>query len=441
MAGRIKNKIKNNLVNNLINVTTRDYVYLLVSRRIGSFLPPEMQEIYDKFEQIRIISTDSYFMHYSLYPFLRSKNDDDILEAARRFCDEYMAGERYQTLKTLTTLDDELSLVYSIALTKYIVGRIRGMIDLGGGKLSGISGRSGLSGLSGIAEVEIEELLDGAVKEAECVTKNAEEIRELMGGKSAGREAGTFQKILNLAKQMMFVEELKHIVRMSRKMMDFVPKATRIAKVKGKTGDELSGYMLTKQVERALPRELALPEELFTRKLTSDGFLSREKLKVSEGAYYVLIDKSGSMVGEKTVWARSVAMAIYRMSKTKKRKYFLRFFDTKVHPKLPITEAREIVDAILKVQSNGGTDITNAIGTAIDDLEEKFSEYTNTIVIITDGEDFVEDLSKELRKVRANLISVMIQGYNETLKAISDHYVRAELSEKGGEKLLKLVEQ
>ncbi len=431
------------LRNNLINVTTRDFVYSLISQRIGSYLPPDMQEIYEKFEHVRIISTDAYFMHYSLYPFLRSRNEDELLEQARQFCEEYMDGERYQTLKTLTTLDDELSLVYSIALTKYIVGRIRGILDLNSGnsfgKTAGIPG--GNSGFSGIAaDIEIDELLEGAVEEAESVTKNAEEIRELMGGKSAGREAGTFQKILNLAKQMMFVEELKHIVRMSKRMMDFVPKATRIAKVKGKTGDELSGYMLTKQVERALPRELALPDVLFTKKLAFDGFLAREKLKVSEGAYYVLIDKSGSMVGEKTVWARSVAMAIYRMSKAKKRKYFLRFFDTKVHPQKPISEAREIVDAILKVQSNGGTDITNAIATAIDDLEEKFSEYTNTIVIITDGEDVVEDLSKELRKVRANLISVMIQGHNETLKAISDHYVKAELTVRGGERLLKLVE-
>ncbi|AEA47258.1 vWA domain-containing protein [Archaeoglobus veneficus] len=428
------------LSNNLVNVTSKDFVYNLISQRIASFLPPDLQEIYNSSRHIQIIATDSYFLHYSLYPFLRGKNEDEVLEEVRLFCREYMDGERYQMLKTLTTLDDELSLVYSIALTKYIVGRIRGRLENEGegvGKISG-SGRG--------ARVEtflkgISALLEGAVEEAENVTKNAEEIRELMGGKSAGREAGTFQKILNLAKQMMFVEDLKKIVDMSKRMMDFVPKATRISKVKGKTGDELSGYMITKQVERALPRELALPDELFMRRLASEGFLAREKLKVSEGAYYILIDKSGSMVGEKTVWARSVAMAIYRMSKTKRRKYFLRFFDTKVHPDKPISEPKEIVDAILKVQSNGGTDITNAISTAIDDLVEgRFAEYTNTIIVITDGEDVVDDLSKELKKTKASLISVMIQGNNDTLKNISDHYMHAELTERGGERLLRLVE-
>ncbi|RLI89558.1 MAG: hypothetical protein DRO98_00755 [Archaeoglobales archaeon] len=428
----------NTLNNNLVNVTTRDFIYNLISDRIASFLPPDLQEIYNSSPHIRVIAADSYFLHYSLYPFLRGKNEDEILEEARQFCKDYIDSERYQMLKTITTLDDELSLVYSIALTKYIVGKIRGRIE-SSDSISKVSSKGGAIGqfLKGISA-----LLEGAVEEAENVTKNAEEIRELMGGKSAGREAGTFQKILNLAKQMMFVEDLRKIVDMSKRMMDFVPKATRISKMKGKTGDELSGYMMTKQVERALPRELALPEELFLRKVTSEGFLAKEKLKVSEGAYYILIDKSGSMVGEKTVWARSVAMAIYRLSKTKRRKYFLRFFDTKVHPDKPISEPREIVDAILKVQSNGGTDITNAISTAIDDLvERRFAEYTNTIVIITDGEDVVEDLSRELKKAKTSLVSVMIQGNNDTLKGISDHYMHAELTEKGGERVLKLVEK
>ncbi len=422
--------------NNLVNITNKDFIYNLILRRIASFLPPDLQEIYNSSRQVQMISTDSYFLHYSLYPFLRGKNDDEIMEDVRLFCREYINGERYQMLKTITTLDDELSLVYSIALTKYIVGRIRGRLKPG--ELSKISGRGG-EAVAGLLK-GISTLLEGAVEEAESVAKNAEEIRELMGGKNAGREAGTFQKILNLAKQMMFVEDLKKIVDMSRKMMEFVPKATRISKMKGKTGDELSGYMVTRQIERALPRELALPDELFMRRL-SDGFLAKEKLKVSEGAYYVLIDKSGSMVGEKTIWARSVAMAIYRMSKTKRRKYFLRFFDTRVYPDKPLSEPREIVDAILRVQSNGGTDITNAISTAINDLiEGRFAEYTNTIVIITDGEDVVEDLSKELKKTKAVLISVMIQGNNETLKSISDSYMHAELTERGGEKLIKLVE-
>ncbi len=568
------------LQNNLINVTNKDFIYGLVAQRIGGHLPKEIKSIYDTCEHVQIIATDCYFLHYSLYPFLRAKNDDPILEEARKFLQDYMSNERYQSVKMLTTLDDEMSLIYSIALAKAIIGRIIGKI-VGDVSISQILSRSNVARIAvsnairAMAESgELGIVLDYAVEEAEEVTKNANEIRELIGGKKAGKEAGTFKKVLDLAEHMMYVKFMKDIVSMSKRLSEYVPKASRILKKRGRFGDELSGYTMTKRVERALPRELALPDELFFKKLTGEGFLMREKLSVAEGAYYMLIDKcvergsavltpygevsvedicvgdtvlsvdfegyhvgvarvigvseerkevlevstergflrvtgnhlipvlrdgllreiraedlregdrvlkvgegwvrvkgiahagvarvydlildrhhhyisdgfvvhnSGSMYGEKTVWARSVAMAIYRMSMTKKRRYFLRFFDTRVYPPdEPLKDPEEIVDAILKVKSNGGTDITKAISVALDDLMERgLSEYTNTVIIITDGEDVVQDLSKKMRRANASLISVMIQGDNDTLKQLSDQYLKAELSEMGGVKLLKIVE-
>ncbi len=847
------------LENNLINVTNRDFVYSLVAQRIGGHLPKEIKAIYDSCEHVRIIATDCYFLHYSLYPFLRNRNDDDVLEEVRRFLQDYMSDERYQRVKMLTTLDDEMSLVYSIALAKSIVGKILGRLigELELAQLMNPDARVKskiVNAVYAIADAgELGIILDYAVEEAEEITKNANEIRELIGGKKAGKEAGTFKKVLDLAEHMLYVKFMKEIVTMSKRLSEYVPKASKILKRRGRFGDELSGYAITKRVERALPREIALPEELFLKKLTGEGFLMREKLSVAEGAYYILIDKcldgetliplrsgelvpikdvkvgdevlsvrfdrvrrrfynmvlgsyveverlepklsyakvlfvkkdykdvleiktpfnsikmtknhvvpiyrngrifetfagdvrvgdyllmpvrlwkrglyskipekgeiilppieykngkrikvklnskfaqllgyilgdghvsidsksrsayvcitddnrelleyykqiandilrgekahirnysnrlrlvincrpfafwltenmpelvcrskdreipriitragrdvlpkflrglfdaegsvahhnvllattseklarqvqmlllrlgivshiyngqssahklsnhdcrvirsskfywvsitgktylkkfmekigftdeykmqklkeyigdkakvywlpkkvkfytksfmlvpvteiryagktevydivlekdhhfiangyvvhnSGSMHGEKTVWARSVAMALYRMAMTKKRRYFLRFFDTRVYPSdRPLDDPEEVVDAILKVKSNGGTDITNAISTALDDIIERgLSDYTNTVVIITDGEDVVQDLSRKLRRANASLISVMIQGDNETLKALSDQYMKAELSEIGGAKLLKIVE-
>lgn len=436
------------LQNNLINITNRDFIYSLVSQRIGGHLPKDIRSIYDNCEHIQIIATDCYFLHYTLYPFLRNKNDDDVLEEVRRFLRDYMSDERYQRIKMLTTLDDEMSLVYSIALAKSIIGKVLGKL-IGELELAQILNPDKsvkakiVNAVFALADSgELGLILDYATEEAEEVTKNANEIRELIGGKKAGKEAGTFKKVLDLAEHMLYVKFMKDIVTMSKRLSEYVPKASKILKKKGRFGDELSGYTMTKRIERALPREIALPDELFFKKLTSEGFLMREKLSVAEGAYYLLIDKSGSMHGEKTIWARSVAMALYRMSMTKKRRYFLRFFDTRVYPPdTPLNDPEDIVDAILKVKSNGGTDITNAISTALRDLMERgLSEFTNTIVIITDGEDVVQDLSKELRRANASLISVMIQGDNETLKALSDQYMKAELSEIGGAKLLKIVE-
>ncbi|HIP25886.1 MAG TPA: VWA domain-containing protein [Archaeoglobus profundus] len=433
------------LQNNLVNITNKDFIYNLVAERIGLYLPTNIKVIYDSCEHIRIIAADSYFIHYSLYPFLRSKNEDEILEEVRKFKEQYLADERYQRIKTLTTLDDEMSLIYSIALTKTIIGKIMGKLNINSDHSEDIKSLRAmviraLSELIKTGELGI--VLEYAMESAEQITRNAEEIRELIGGKKAGKEAGTFKKVLDLAEHMMFVKFMRDIITMSKKLAEYIPKASRILKKRGRIGDEVSGYSLTKKIERALPREIALPDELFLKKLAGEGFLAKEKLSVTEGAYYILIDKSGSMHGEKTIWARSVAIALYRLAKVKKRKYFLRFFDKRVYPKDgPIEQSEEIVDAILKVKSNGGTDITNALLTAIKDIKERgLSKFLNTIVIITDGEDVVQDLSKELKKANASLVSVMIQGDNETLKNLSNQYMKAELTEVGGAKLLKIVE-
>ena len=60
--------------NNLINVTNDDFIYQLIAQRIEGYLPKDLQQVYRVCEQIQLIATDCYFLHYSLYPFLRSKN-------------------------------------------------------------------------------------------------------------------------------------------------------------------------------------------------------------------------------------------------------------------------------------------------------------------------------------------------------------------------------
>jgi len=175
-------------------------------------------------------------------------------------------------------------------------------------------------------------------------------------------------------------------------------------------------------VERALPRELALPDELFYMKLAGNGLLSREKLMVLEGALYVVVDKSGSMGGHKLVWSRSVALALYRLAQMKRRKYFLRFFDTQVHPEgKPITDPVEALEYILKIPADGGTDITRAINTAVNEIvETKLSNLTNTIILITDGEDTVYTDPKLLTSNNISLVAVMIDGHNKTLRDLAE---------------------
>lgn len=422
---------------------------------------------------MKVLATDAYYTHYSVVPLLRStENPDNILENARTFLKEYVESEDYRKIKPLTTLNDDMSKVYALALTKSIIMKLRDELNKKnqGDKLDRLeevytdilmnqgsnaleNGTYQLSNeqkqvIQQVIEainknVNMERVLATAIKDAENATKNAKELMKLVGGKEAGKEAGTFEKVLGLTLETLWNVDFKTIIDTAGKIAESIPHFVSITKERDKHGDELYGYRTTRKPWEALARDLALPDEIFEAKLMSNGLLSREKVITKEGAYYVLIDKSGSMMGEKTRWARSVALALFKLARMKKRKYFLRFFDFIVHPDEPISDPFQAIEYILKIGSDGGTSIDTALSTALKDLRErKLSEYTNTIIIITDGEDDVTIPVEAFKENNATLVAIMIQGNNYALKKIAEatggKYLKAVLDREGA---LKVIEE
>lgn len=464
------------MVNNLLNITNKDTVYKVISNSL-------MSNLYEKAEdelkpllaipQIPLIATDSYFIHYSTAPVLRTSNPDEVMNSVLDFKRSYMTSERYTKIKTITTLDDEMSKVYSFTLTYTILEKLLEKLDTTDeirnllNQLSQLSeqmqqtlqqgGQSGASQQldqltqqaqqitqqllekSGIKDDDIKEIVEKASEKAEKTTENVNKLRRLVG-----KEDGTLEFLADLAKDILQQKVDVEIIELAGKIAESLPKFVKLRKKRNKHGDEIAGYRLTKNVEKALPRELALPDELFYYKLASNGFLSREMQNVEEGAYYVLIDKSGSMSGEKTIWARAVALALLRLAREKKRKYFLRFFDYVAHELLDDTNPEKLLKHILEVEANGGTSIDTALKTALEDLARyKLSELTNTVIIITDGEDNVKTSPDDFKQANAVLVSVMISGRNYDLERISresgGEYLQATLDADGALRLVKTV--
>lgn len=454
--------------NNLVNITHKDPVYTAVVNRIARYIPNELKPMVEVLPQSMLMAGDSYFIHYSYLPILRStENPDKIMEKAREFMSKYVKSSDYVKIKPITTLDDDMSSIYSISFMKKLMDEIKNEVEkqLQQSQSQGQDLQSLLnSAMNGNKKAQkqlqqlvatavnnitksgkVEQIMKSAVRHAEKITNNASKIRDVLG-LSAGKKAGSFEKLLDLAELMKDVKEVRRIFTIASDLVRRMPKFAKIKKIKSKFGNKVAGYMMTKKIEKAIPRELALPDELFYAKLASSGFISREKLYVAEGAYYVVIDKSGSMSGEKTIWARSVALALFKFARTRKRKYFLRFFDHSVYPNKPLEKAEEIVDYILKIRSDGGTSIDNALRTAVDDIIKRgLSKYTNTIIIITDGEDNVETKPELLRSNGITLVAVMIQGKNETLeklaKATGGQYLKAELTEGGALELIDVIKR
>jgi uncharacterized protein with von Willebrand factor type A (vWA) domain len=514
------------LENNLLNITNRDIIYNIVSSTLMKTLFEKVEDELKPFlaiPQIPLIAADSYFLHYSVMPILKNINPDEIMNSVLEFQREYVAT-RCQALRSITVLDDEMSKIYSFALTRTLLEKLHEKLKdklrqmspeeqqevqnilqqmlqavqqqltqpqpqphqliedmstpapgtgvgcpVGSTALTSTSTPAGqqpqlnpqpqpsqssqqhLQQLTkklleklGVDSKDLKKMLDEASKKAEKTTKITNDVRRLIGGKEAGKHPGTLEFLTDLADDILKMRVDVKIIELAGKIADSLPRFVKLKKTRSMHGDEIAGYRLTKNIEKALPRELALPDEIFFYKLASNGFLAKEMQSVEEGAYYVIVDKSGSMAGEKTVWARAVALALMKLAREKKRRYFLRFFDYRVYELLDDSDPKKLLKYILEVSADGGTSIDTALRTALEDLEKhKLSKLTNTIIIITDGEDDVLTMPEEFKRRNTILVAVMIQGHNRDLEKIAretgGEYLRAEPDVGGALKLVKAV--
>jgi len=506
--------VKKMLENNLKNITVKDPVYNITAERITDLIVktlPEDLKSYNKLlksQHFKIISTDNYFIHYSSIPILKTNNKDKILNEVLEFQKEYMKSEKYANLKAITTLNDEMSLLYSKTFTtillrkmlekmpddkkKQLLQKLQSLPEppsespdpipvpperpndmpppdvpvpggSGGTPGEGTAVDSSSNAESNVENIEkeldnmfneimnelkqqgidLKQILKETQKEAQETTEDLNNVRRIFG-KNTGKEPGTLTFLSELANEIIKKRVNMKIIEVAGKIIDRMPLFVKIKKEKDTHGDELAGYRLTKNIEKALPREIALPDEMFFYKLASAGFLSREKMVVKEGAFYVLIDKSGSMDGEKTIWARAVALALLKLAREKKRKFFMRFFDFQVYDLADDSNLEKILTMILTIKSDGGTNIDRALNTALEDLE-KLKEFTNTVIIITDGEDRVETKPEDLKKRNTSLVAVMIEGRNDNLKKLAEEsggqYLSAVPTEDGALKIVDLLKK
>ena len=629
------------LEGNLLNITPRSPIYRVFTRILERYLPEDLAPRYRENPLIQVIAVDNFFLHYSVYPLLRTRAEHPLLEAVRVFLEKYTASTEYARARRSTLLDEEASLIHTVTLTEHLLrllsrkaGSPSDFQDTRetpghGGEQSGEGGemehgdRASGDGESSAGEegegsegeaVEgdeeapgegVEESLVEAVRKANRVAEAAKSVREVLGGGGAGVELGEFRKLMDLSQSLVDVRDAQGILELARATLQRMPRFAHLEKRVVRRGEEIRGYRVTGSPEHALPRELALPEELFMAKLAGVGFLSREMEESMEGTLYVLLDKclpsnamiamdggeekplgdvregdevlsvriqfshyarslagwrsrhtrisleparvvrvvdggvkrvlglrtawgvlrasedhlipivrdeniilvpasqarpgdrllawgrpqtveedqvsvysggrlvsaevtgvellgeervldirldrnhlfiadgfvvhnSGSMGGYKMIWSRSVALALYRVARARNRDFLLRMFDARLHPHdRPLEDPLEVLEALLKVPPGGGTRIAQALETAVEDIVERgLGDKTNTVVLITDGEDQVILDRRLLERAGVSLVTVMIAGENTTLKTLSDHYINAALDPEGALRLV-----
>lgn len=345
-----------------------------------------------------------------------------------------ISSPKFKSIREYTIADAITSLTVSAVLLEAIVRELTS--EPGQDSFLDGSGESNES-MNTIGEPSLNDLqqhIEKAVEEVAEVAKYAKEVTNYVMSFAAGNASmlsleDSAVEVLMLAKNT----DVKTILEVLRKVeeSDLYVSSRKRPSPRG----ELDGYDKGNDIERIVPIELVLPSEAFLLKYVERGLLLYRKVVGEEyGPFYVLLDKSGSMMGVKIVWAKAVALALAQRAAREGREFYIRFFDSIPYPAYYISKrvrGRDVVkllEYVARVRANGGTDITRAILTALKDIaSSKTRNKPSDIVLITDGEDrvAVDTIRKGLAYANARLYTVMIHGNNPDLRRISEAYMVA----------------
>ncbi len=340
-----------------------------------------------------------------------------------------MASSRLLDIKKYTIADSTTSTVASAVLVEALSRELqKRMPRPPGGELESSQARGG-QGQENVEELR--RAVESALENVKEQAAQAKEITNLVAKFAAGVGSSfsledSIQDIIRLAKQT----DVKAVLEALKSVED-VESCIRRRLVR-RTRGELDGYEVGSDIERLVPTELALPHDFFLVRFAECALLLyRKVVQESKGPFYVLLDKSGSMMGLKIVWAKAVALALALRAARERRTFFIRFFDSIPYPSMKLSKrirGRDVIkllEYVARVRANGGTDITRAILAATEDILMLRSHNIADIILITDGEDkiSIEIVRRNLARANARLHTVMIHGNNPDLKMVSDTYM------------------
>ncbi len=394
---------------------------------------------------------DTYYVHYLPLPLLKSKSEipqGDIIKYS--LLDMTLSSDLVLKNRNYSIANSAVSMALSVSYIQNLIEeleRIRrtsqsaeereAAEQILSGLMKGSQGKEG--GEQKEQQVQNSELAKKLLKQVheKAISKAAEDanavrsMQRIVGGNGAGTGSvlnfeGDVHEVLRLARNT----EIKKILE----FLSGIPKLGSLTKKKTTrySKGELYGYEEGSDLERIVPSELAMPEELFYVRLAESQLLLYQKeIKESLGPIYLLLDKSGSMDGEKILWAKAVALALYSRARRENRDFYLRFFDNIPYPLIKVIknakskDVIKMIEYIGKIRGGGGTDISRSVISACEDIKEGHVKGVSEVIILTDGEDKIAETTvrRSLKDANSTLISVMIRGDNADLRRISDTYL------------------
>lgn len=279
--------------------------------------------------------------------------------------------------------------------------------------------------------------MDKAVDEAEALKSM---------DTSWGIDPGTLQRLpaaerIALAKKIKDRPKLKRLAQLIGPMNRL--RQTEQRRKVDKSRSEVVNIEQGRDLSRLIPQELVKVRHPVLRRDFRRRFLEGTLLqykmagkeKVGLGGIICAIDESGSMGGDREIWAKAVAISLLNAAKEQKRSFKGIHFgsSSELLAQDFFTPADYTPEAIIDFAEfffGGGTDFMRPLSAALDHLREEHKKsgmIKGDIVLITDGEcgvhpEWLEEFKAEQVRLNFQVFGVLIGGgySDEPLNTICD---------------------
>lgn len=286
---------------------------------------------------------------------------------------------------------------------------------------------------------------------ARAAFEAAEAARDAMGalevcrawGLEPGRpHAGVpGREVLAVAEKLAANERLRKITRLAGRFTRIVLQKRR-SRVK-REPTEIAEIEIGGDLSRVLPSELsALADPVrrmdFYRRLQEKKLLQYRldaRTPQGRGPLVVCVDESGSMAGEREIWAKAVALAAFNLAAKQNRPYVLIHFGSTCEirvDRFPRPRKAGPVEVLAAVEHffGGGTNFETPLTQALKVMDENPFRQGD-IIFVTDGEcavseAFTKKFAAAKKEKEFSVFAILVvQGSEQAVRPFADQIARA----------------
>ncbi len=391
------------------------------------------------------ILIDSYYIHYSR-PIFRKPRDfnDEKLLLWYKVASIYIQSQAYQNISNMTPGNSKLSKLLAVKLLRVYLDMLSkvehsneyrsALIAEFKSKSQGKEPSKYTRSIIHRLDYEIRTSINMNIGSMRRVSEVIKKVRNTLGCFAGDEVAEILMDPEDGSSRLRLVEMLNSLIELARRAAQEVDIYEREVDIRGFVSG-VKRLTRIRELKGMTPSEAArakISRELFACRLATGSLLVHELKVVRKPRLYILVDKSGSMFYSvdvkvedfenlsKITWATALALALI----LKGGKVIVRFFDKKAHE--PLQDKLELVKILLRLTPLGGTSITNAIRTAIEDCIRNPNLRNYKLILITDGEDANIDLQvlEKAQKLFKDFLIILIGGENVILEKYCSNIIK-----------------